>query len=1381
MTDLEHRVSPKDDVFVSSTVQETVIQPVVVELQREAQREATSQSFDIEPAVIKTSTTVVPAEITITAKREDFEISTSDKFTPERVNGLALEELIQTVTEIPVVEEPVTELRQREIVTDLDHRVSPKDDVFVSSTVQETVIQPVVVELQREAQREATSQSFDIEPAVIKTSTTVVPAEITITAKREDFEISTSDKFTPERVNGLALEELIQTVTEIPVVEEPVTELRQREIVTDLDHRVSPKDDVFVSSTVQETVIQPVVVEQELQREAQREATSESFDIEPAVIKTSTTVVPAEITITAKREDFEISTSDKFTPERVNGLALEELIQTVTEIPVVEEPVTELRQREIVTDLDHRVSPKDDVFVSSTVQETVIEPVVVEQELQREAQREATSESFDIEPAVIKTSTTVVPAEITITAKREDFEISTSDKFTPERVNGLALEELIQTVTEIPVVEEPVTELRQREIVTDLEHRVSPKDDVFVSSTVQETVIQPVVVELQREAQREATSESFDIEPAVIKTSTTVVPAEITITAKREDFEISTSDKFTPERVNGLALEELIQTVTEIPVVEEPVTELRQREIVTDLDHRVSPKDDVFVSSTVQETVIQPVVVEQELQREAQREATSESFDIEPAVIKTSTTVVPAEITITAKREDFEISTSDKFTPERVNGLALEELIQTVTEIPVVEEPVTELRQREIVADLEHRVSPKDDVFVSSTVQETVIQPVVVELQREAQREATSESFDIEPAVIKTSTTVVPAEITITAKREDFEISTSDKFTPERVNGLALEELIQTVTEIPVVEEPVTELRQREIVTDLDHRVSPKDDVFVSSTVQETVIEPVVVEQELQREAQREATSESFDIEPAVIKTSTTVVPAEITITAKREDFEISTSDKFTPERVNGLALEELIQTVTEIPVVEEPVTELRQREIVTDLDHRVSPKDDVFVSSTVQETVIQPVVVEQELQREAQREATSESFDIEPAVIKTSTTVVPAEITITAKREDFEISTSDKFTPERVNGLALEELIQTVTEIPVVEEPVTELRQREIVADLEHRVSPKDDVFVSSTVQETVIQPVVVELQREAQREATSESFDIEPAVIKTSTTVVPAEITITAKREDFEISTSDKFTPERVNGLALEELIQTVTEIPVVEEPVTELRQREIVTDLDHRVSPKDDVFVSSTVQETVIQPVVVEQELQREAQREATSESFDIEPAVIKTSTTVVPAEITITAKREDFEISTSDKFTPERVDGLALEELIQTVTEIPVVEEPVTELRQREIVADLEHRVSPKDDVFVSSTVQETVIQPVVVELQREAQREATSESFDIEPAVIKTSTTVVPAEITITAQREDSEIFVSSITTAILPARPSVQFETIDESTGQYII
>ena len=447
-------------------------------------------------------------------------------------------------------------------------------------------------------------------------------------------------------------------------------------------------------------------------------------------------MVPAEITITAKREDFEISASDKFTPERVNGLALEELIQTVTEIPVVEEPVTELRQREIVTDLDHRVSPKDDVFVSSTVQETVIEPVVVEQELQREAQREATSESFDIEPAVIKTPTTVVPAEITITAKREDFEISTSDKFTPERVNGLALEELIQTVTEIPVVEEPVTELRQREIVTDLEHRVSPKDDVFVSSTVQETVIQPVVVELQREAQREATSESFDIEPAVIETSTTVVPAEITITAKREDFEISTSDKFTPERVNGLALEELIQTVTEIPVVEEPVTELRQREIVTDLEHRVSPKDDVFVSSTVQETVIQPVVVE--LQREAQREATSESFDIEPAVIETSTTVVPAEITITAKREDFEISTSDKFTPERVNGLALEELIQTVTEIPVVEEPVTELRQREIVTDLDHRVSPKDDVFVSSTVQETVIQPVVVELQREAQREATA-------------------------------------------------------------------------------------------------------------------------------------------------------------------------------------------------------------------------------------------------------------------------------------------------------------------------------------------------------------------------------------------------------------------------------------------------------------------------------------------------------------------------------------------------------------------------------------------------------------------------------------------------------------------
>ena len=190
-----------------------------------------------------------------------------------------------------------------------------------------------------------------------------------------------------------------------------------------------------------------------------------------------------------------IGSDEKFTAKPIDHISLDELARNT----VVTEEMSPAERERLDETVIRRVAPKDDVFVSSkiTTEPIVAAPIVVEHEVQGEASREATSESFDVEPAVTKISTTVVPAEVVLTAQRENLEISTSQKFIPEPIHGLSLEELIQTVTEIPVAEEPTVELRQREI-TDLEHRVSPKDDAFITSI--ETVKPAIGVERLEES-----------------------------------------------------------------------------------------------------------------------------------------------------------------------------------------------------------------------------------------------------------------------------------------------------------------------------------------------------------------------------------------------------------------------------------------------------------------------------------------------------------------------------------------------------------------------------------------------------------------------------------------------------------------------------------------------------------------------------------------------------------------------------------------------------------------------------------------------------------------------------------------------------------------
>jgi hypothetical protein len=112
---------------------------------------------------------------------------------------------------------------------------------------------------------------------------------------------------------------------------------------------------------------------------------------------------------------------------------------------------------------------------------------------------------------------------------------------------------------------------------------------------------------------------------------------------------------------------------------------------------------------------------------------------------------------------------------------------------------------------------------------------------------------------------------------------------------------------------------------------------------------------------------------------------------------------------------------------------------------------------------VVAPSVVESELQQQAQRETTQESFEIEPATSKVAAAIVPAEIVLTAQKEHFNIVSTEKFVPEGVNGLNLEELIRTVTEVPIVEEAAPALRERTVDQELVHHVSPKDEVFITA------------------------------------------------------------------------------------------------------------------------------------------------------------------------------------------------------------------------------------------------------------------------------------------------------------------------------
>ena len=209
-----------------------------------------------------------------------------------------------------------------------------------------------------------------------------------------------------------------------------------------------------------------------------------------------------------------------------------------------------------------------------------------------------------------------------------------------------------------------------------------------------------------------------------------------------------------------------------------------------------------------------------------------------------------------------------------------------------------------------------------------------------------------------------------TAVRESLTISSADKLTPELLSHLSTEDLTRTIQAVQEEEKeeevPVTSVERDRTAEGVVRRVSPKDDIFASGY---HAGRPSIAEAEIQQETTRDAVRDSFQVETSPSKIAPSVVPAEIVIpavVAQKEYLEILTHQRHIPESVDGLDTQEFIRTPSQVPT-EETTQELRERETIVEIDHRVSPKDDVF--QTTVEFVSQPPVDQVQVERETSGE----------------------------------------------------------------------------------------------------------------------------------------------------------------------------------------------------------------------------------------------------------------------------------------------------------------------------------------------------------------------------------------------------------------------------
>jgi len=207
---------------------------------------------------------------------------------------------------------------------------------------------------------------------------------------RESLTVSSADKLTPELLSHLSTEDLTRTIQTVQEEEEvSVASVERDRPVEEVVRRVSPKDDIFASGY---HAAGPIIAEAEVQQETTRDAVRDSFQVETSPSEIAPSVVPAEIIIpatVAQKEYLEILTDQRHTPESVDGLDIQEFIRTPTPVPI-EETTQELRERETVVEIDHRVSPKDDVFQTTVefISQPPVDQVQVEREISGEQQRQ---------------------------------------------------------------------------------------------------------------------------------------------------------------------------------------------------------------------------------------------------------------------------------------------------------------------------------------------------------------------------------------------------------------------------------------------------------------------------------------------------------------------------------------------------------------------------------------------------------------------------------------------------------------------------------------------------------------------------------------------------------------------------------------------------------------------------------------------------------------------------------------------------------------------------------------------------------------------------------------------------------------------------------
>ncbi|GAU98726.1 hypothetical protein RvY_09835, partial [Ramazzottius varieornatus] len=1187
-------------------VQPSVVEEETVIVQETVQRRPapTVDTFETESALNRVTVDLVPAIISVPARRADrelLEVLTTEKVLPEEISAIDEIELLRSRIVHQEEERPT---RQEEL--DIIHRSAPKDDLYSTVTIERELVGHPEVQV-----------PFVQEETVI-TEEPVQPTIVLPQALREPLAIITSDKFTPELISAITDQQVIRT-SEVEILTRP-------DEPVDIVHRVTPKDDAFATKellvptpSLPGAVEEETIILEETIHQRRPAPAVDTFDTETAPTRVTGDLVPAISSTPASQAD----------QEPVRPQARGESLTITTSDRLVPELISALTDQYVMRSREELVTEPELIPVQPSVVEE--ETVIVQETVQRRPA--PTVDTFETESALNRVTVDLVPAIISVPARRADrelLEILTTDKVLPEEITALEEIELLRSRI---VHEEEERPTRQEDL--EIIHRAAPKDELYSTITVQREVIsQP------------------EVQVPSVQEETVITEEPVRPQARGESLTITTSDRLVPELISALtdqyvmrSREELVTEPELIPVqpsvVEEEtviVQETVQRRPAPTVDtfetekepvrpqargesltittsdrlvpELISALTDQYVMRSREELVtepelipVQPSVVEEEtviVQETVQRRPapTVDTFETESALNRVTVDLVPAIISVPARRADrelLEILTTDKVLPEEITALEEIELLRSRI---VHEEEERPTRQEDL--EIIHRAAPKDELYSTITVQREVIsQP------------------EVQVPSVQEETVITEEPVRPQARGESLTITTSDRLVPELISALTDQYVMRSREEL--VTEP-------ELIP-----VQP-------SVVEE---ETVIVQETVQRRPA--PTVDTFETESALNRVTVDLVPAIISVPARRADrelLEILTTDKVLPEEITALEEIELLRSRI---VHEEEERPTRQEDL--EIIHRAAPKDELYSTITVQREVIsQP-----EVQVPSVQEETVITVDLVPAIIS-----VPAR---RADRELLEILTTDKVLPEEITALEEIELLRSRI---VHEEEERPTRQEDL--EIIHRAAPKDELYSTITVQREVIsQP------------------EVQVPSVQEETVITEEPVRPQARGESLTITTSDRLVPELISALTDQYVMRSREEL--VTEP-------ELIP-----------------VQPSVVEggTVIVQETVQRRPA--PTVDTFETESALNRVTVDLVPAIISVPARRADrelLEILTTDKVLPEEITALEEIELLRSRI---VHEEEERPTRQEDL--EIIHRAAPKDELYSTITVQREVIsQPEV---------------------------------------------------------------------------